>query len=87
MYNYEKTLAGARFTNGFCSDHGNGVDVRVKRNFHRIWIAMEKPLVKRGPDPFINKLSEVYSVSLNIHYPPIVWNHPTVLPYSCSPFY
>ena len=22
----------------------------VKRNFHRIWIAMEKPLVKRGPD-------------------------------------
>ena len=33
----------------FCSDHGNGVEVRVKRNFHRIWIAMEKPLVKRGP--------------------------------------
>ena len=33
----------------FCSDHGIGVEVRVKRNFHRIWIAMEKPLVKRGP--------------------------------------
>ena len=33
----------------FCSDRGNGVEVRVKRNFHRIWIAMEKPLVKRGP--------------------------------------
>ena len=23
--------------------------MRVKRNFHRIWIAMKKPLVKRGP--------------------------------------
>ena len=33
----------------FCSDHGIRVEVRVKRNFHRIWIAMEKPLVKRGP--------------------------------------
>ena len=25
--------------------------MRAKRNFHRIWIAMEKPLVKRGPEP------------------------------------
>ena len=32
-----------------CSDHGISVEVRVKQNFHRIWIAMEKPLVKRGP--------------------------------------
>ena len=36
-----------------CSDHGIRVEVRVKRNFHRIWIAMEKPLVKRGPDPIL----------------------------------
>ena len=33
----------------FCSDHCIRIEVRVKRNFHRIWIAMEKPLVKRGP--------------------------------------
>ena len=33
----------------FCSDHPIRVEVRVKQNFHRIWIAMEKPLVKRGP--------------------------------------
>ena len=33
----------------FCSDYGIRVEVRVKRNFHRIWITMEKPFVKRGP--------------------------------------
>ena len=33
----------------FCSDHCIGIEMRAKRNFHRIWIAMEKPLVKRGP--------------------------------------
>ena len=33
----------------FCSDHPIRIEVRVKQNFHRIWIAMEKPLVKRGP--------------------------------------
>ena len=32
-----------------CSDHCIIIEVRVKRNFHRIRIAMEKPLVKRGP--------------------------------------
>ena len=26
--------------------------IEVKQNFHRIWIAMEKPLVKRGPAEF-----------------------------------
>ena len=26
------------------------VEVRVKQNFHQIWIAIEKPLVKRGPE-------------------------------------
>ena len=35
----------------FCSDHFIRIEMRVKRNFHRIWIAMEKPLVKRGPGP------------------------------------
>ena len=33
----------------FCSDHGIRAEVRVKRIFHWIWIAMEKPLVKRCP--------------------------------------
>ena len=33
----------------FCSDHCIRIEMRVKRNFHRIWIAMEKPLMKRGP--------------------------------------
>ena len=33
----------------FCSDHSIRLEMRVKRNFHRIWNAMEKPLVKRGP--------------------------------------
>ena len=33
----------------FCSDHCIRIEMRVKRYFHRIWIAMEKPLVKRGP--------------------------------------
>ena len=33
----------------FYSDHCIRIELRVKRNFHRIWIAMEKPLVKRGP--------------------------------------
>ena len=32
----------------FCSDHYIRIKMRVKRNFHRIWIAMEKLLVKRG---------------------------------------
>ena len=33
-----------------CSGHCIRIEMRVKRNFHGIWIAMEKPLVKRGPD-------------------------------------
>ena len=33
----------------FCSDRCVRIVVTVKRNFHRIWITMEKPLVKRGP--------------------------------------
>ena len=33
----------------FCSDHCIRIEMRVKRNFHRIWIAMEKALVKWGP--------------------------------------
>ena len=33
----------------FCSNHCIRIEVRVKRNFHLIWIAMEKWLVKRAP--------------------------------------
>ena len=33
----------------FCSDHSIRLEMRVKQNFHRIWNATEKPLVKRGP--------------------------------------
>ena len=33
----------------FCSDHGIRIEVSVKRNFHRIWIAIEKPLSETGP--------------------------------------
>ena len=36
----------------FCSDHCVRIKMRVKRNFHQIWIAMGKPLVKRGPEAF-----------------------------------
>ena len=33
----------------FCSDHCIRIEMRVKQNFHRIWIAMVKSLVKRPP--------------------------------------
>ena len=33
----------------FCSDHCIRIDVRVKHNFHRIWIAMEKKISEMGP--------------------------------------
>ena len=33
----------------FCSDRYVRIVVTVKRNCHRIWISMEKPLVKWGP--------------------------------------
>ena len=39
----------------FCSDHCIRIEGRVKRNFHRIGIAMEKTLVKRAPDPIYRK--------------------------------
>ena len=32
-----------------CSDHCIGIKVKVKQKFHWVWIAMEKPLVKRAP--------------------------------------
>ena len=38
----------------FCSDLCIRLEMRVKRNFHRIWNAMEKPLVKRCPGPCFN---------------------------------
>ena len=34
----------------FCNDHCIRIKMRVKWNFHRIWIAMEKPLVNRVPE-------------------------------------
>ena len=34
----------------FCSDHCIRIEMRANRNSHRIWIAMEKPLVKRAPE-------------------------------------
>ena len=37
----------------FCSGHCIIIKGRVKRNFHRIWIAVKKPLVKRGPGHFM----------------------------------
>ena len=43
----------------FCSNHCIRIEVRVKRNFHRIWIAMEKPLVKRAPGPDFTKPSQL----------------------------
>ena len=35
----------------FCSDHFNRTKVRVKWNFHRIWIAMENLLVNQASGP------------------------------------
>ena len=34
-----------------CGDHCIRIELIVKRNFHRIWIAMEKLFVKRAPGP------------------------------------
>ena len=39
----------------FCSDHCIRIEVRVKLNFHRIWIAMEKTLVKGDSVKRINR--------------------------------
>ena len=33
----------------FCSDHCIRIETRVKRSFHRIWVAMGESLVKRCP--------------------------------------
>ena len=38
----------------FLSDHCIGIEMRAKCNFHRIWIGMEKPLVKRSPGILIS---------------------------------
>ena len=48
----------------WCSDHCIRIEVRVKQNFHRIWIAMEKPLEKPGTDRHIqSKKWNVYNIS------------------------
>ena len=54
----------------FYSDHCIRIEVRVERNFHRIWIAMEKPLVKRGPGPD-NCLVQLGNRSLS-HYNDVI---------------
>ena len=41
----------AHATTTHCSNHCIRKEVRVKQNFHQIWIAMKKLLVKRGPGP------------------------------------
>ena len=43
----------------FCSDHCIRIEMRANRNSHRIRIAMEKPLVKRAPDPVYWRIYEV----------------------------
>ena len=58
------SVAGHQIATNFCTCHDSTavvpctkfycnhcirIEVRVKRNFHPIWIAMEKPLVKRAP--------------------------------------
>ena len=58
------SVAGHKIAMNFCTRHDSTavlpftefyshycirIEVKVKRNVHRIWIAMEKPSVKRGP--------------------------------------
>ena len=45
----------------FCSDRCIIIELRVKRNFQRIWIAVENPLVKRAPQltVFILKIARI----------------------------
>ena len=38
----------------FCSDHCIRIEMRAKRGFHRILVAMGEPLVKRGPGPLVS---------------------------------
>ena len=58
----------------FCSDHCIRIEMRVKRNFHRIWIVMEKPLVKRGPGYFHSSLLKMKIFVLDkLILSPLVW--------------
>ena len=58
----------------FCSDHCIRIEMRVKRNFHRIWIAMEKPLVKRDPGYFHSSLLKMKIFVLDkLILSPLVW--------------
>ena len=43
-----------------CSDHCIRIEVTVKQNFHRIWIGMEKPLVKRGPVSYFTSILPMF---------------------------
>ena len=56
------------------------LEVRVKRYFHQIWIAMENPLVKRGPGyyfPEPNKQLTLSSpcITFCLHDDVIKWKH------------
>ena len=52
----------------FCSDHCIRIEVRVKQNFHRIWIATEKPLVKRGQFAFFDNILVILTTFCNQYW-------------------
>ena len=57
----------------FCSDHSIRLEMRVKRNFHRIWNAMEKPLVKRGPDTWV--WTSTFGQHIVTYHLCLLWQH------------
>ena len=57
------SVAGHQIATNFCSDHFIRIEMRVKRNCHRIWIAMEKPLVKLGPASIVIKIRFIWRCS------------------------
>ena len=63
----------------FCSNHCIRIEMRVKRNFHRIWIAMEKTLVKRGPGD-----TRGYGISNSNYYNTFMFTCIVYLPYSLT---
>ena len=62
----------------FCSDHCIRIDMKVKRNIHRISIAMEKLLVKWGPALLVFQPTSKILVGMNC----IIWA--TMCMYSIS---
>ena len=73
----------------FCSDHCIRIEVSVKRNFHRIWIAMEKPLVKRAPEQLFTRLPTACLWGWHMGRP-VIWEFCELIVWSISylsPFY